>query len=73
LLCDEEGNPVSTEVFTGNTTDPQTFLSQVEKVAQRFECQEVTYAACEVGRRIDKNPVLIRKLHGLRDQYGVLC
>lgn len=43
LLCDEEGNPVSTEVFAGNTTDPQTFLSQVEKVAKRFECQEVTF------------------------------
>ena len=43
LLCAEEGNPVSTEVFAGNTTDPQTFLSQVEKVAKRFECHEVTF------------------------------
>jgi transposase len=43
LLCDEKGVPVSTEVFSGNTTDPQTVLSQIEKVAKRFECQEVTF------------------------------
>ena len=42
LLCDESGNPVSTEVFTGNTQDPQTFYSQINKVANRFGCKRVT-------------------------------
>ena len=43
LLCDEEGNPVSTEVFTGNTADLSTFESQVKKAADRFGCERVTF------------------------------
>jgi transposase len=43
LLCDEYGDPVSTEVFAGNTQDPQTFCSQVKKVADRFGCENVTF------------------------------
>lgn len=43
LLCDEYGEPVSTEVFAGNTQDPKTFISQVEKVAERFGCKRVTF------------------------------
>jgi len=42
-LCDEEGEPVSTEVFRGNTQDTQTFGSQVRKASQRFGCQRVTF------------------------------
>lgn len=42
MLCDEYGEPVSTEVFTGNTQDQKTFESQVKKVAERFGCKEVT-------------------------------
>ena len=42
-LCDESGEPVSTEVFEGNTTDPKTFAAQVKKVAQRFGCERVTF------------------------------
>lgn len=42
MLCDEFGEPVSTEVFRGNTQDPKTFESQVRKVAERFGCKEVT-------------------------------
>jgi len=37
-----EGTPVSTEVFRGNTLDPQTFGAQVRKASQRFGCQRVT-------------------------------
>lgn len=48
LLCDESGEAVSTEVFAGNTHDPQTFASQVRKVAERFGCKEVTF----VGDRL---------------------
>ena len=43
LLCDEEGTPVSTEVFRGNTQDPKTFGAQVRKVSQRFGCERVTF------------------------------
>lgn len=43
LLCDEVGDPVSIEVFSGNTQDPKTFFLQVGKVAQRFGVQQVTF------------------------------
>lgn len=43
LLCDESGEPVSTEVFEGNTTDPKTFGAQVKKAAERFGCERVTF------------------------------
>jgi hypothetical protein len=43
LLCDEEGTPVSTEVFRGNTQDPRTFGAQVRKASQRFGCERVTF------------------------------
>lgn len=43
LLCDEQGEPVSTEVFRGNTQDTATFASQVKKASLRFGCQEVTF------------------------------
>jgi hypothetical protein len=43
LLCDQEGEPVSTEVFRGNTQDPATFASQVKKASERFGCERVTF------------------------------
>jgi hypothetical protein len=43
LLCDEKGEPVSTEVFAGNTADLSTFESQVQKAAGRFGCERVTF------------------------------
>ena len=42
LLCDERGEPVSTEVFAGNTRDTETFDSQVAKALERFGCHRVT-------------------------------
>jgi hypothetical protein len=43
LLCDEHGEPVSTEVFRGNTQDTQTFGGQVKKASERFGCERVTF------------------------------
>ena len=43
LLCDPQGEPVSTDVFRGNTQDPQTFAAQVNKASQRFGCERVTF------------------------------
>ncbi|MGH9904839.1 MAG: IS1634 family transposase [Pyrinomonadaceae bacterium] len=42
LLCDAEGEPVSVEVFQGNTSDVKTFAQQIQKVAKRFGCERVT-------------------------------
>jgi Transposase DDE domain len=43
LLCDEDGQPVSIEVFPGNTADPHTFASQLEKVTVRFGVTAITF------------------------------
>src|SRR5437867_5689477 len=43
LLCDEEGHPISIEVFPGNTQDPHTFAAQLAKVKARFGVKEITF------------------------------
>ena len=43
LLCNAQGQPLSIEVFTGNTNDTATMASQIRKVAQRFGGGEVTF------------------------------
>jgi hypothetical protein len=43
LLCDEHGEPVSTEVFAGNTGDLATFAAQIRKAGEHFGCERVTF------------------------------
>jgi len=43
LLCDEDGHPVSIEVFPGNTQDPHTVAAQLEKVKARFGVTAITF------------------------------
>jgi transposase len=42
LLCDDQGSPVSIEVFPGNTGDPKTVASQVAKIKTRFSADQIT-------------------------------
>ncbi len=41
LLCAPDGSPVAIEVFDGNTADPMTLATQVEKLKQRFRLDHV--------------------------------
>ena len=41
LLCAPDGCPVAIEVFEGNTGDPMTLATQVEKLKQRFALDHV--------------------------------
>jgi hypothetical protein len=43
LLCDEDGQPVSIEVFPGNTQDPHTVAAQVDKLKGRFGVTTITF------------------------------
>jgi len=43
LLCDGQGRALSVEVFVGNTGDPQTVGSQIQKVVERFGGKGVTF------------------------------
>jgi hypothetical protein len=45
LLTNAAGVPVAIEAFAGNTADPATFQSQVEKVKERFGVGEVVWVA----------------------------
>jgi transposase len=41
LLCAPDGCPVAIEVFEGNTADPMTLASQIDKLKQRFHLDHV--------------------------------
>jgi transposase len=60
LLCDDEGIPVSVDLFTGNTSDPKTLGQQVRKVADEFGCRKVTF----VG---DRGMIRSRQIDEIKD------
>src|SRR6266699_339816 len=41
LMCTADGCPLAVEVFEGNTADPMTLSSQIDKLKQRFHLQRV--------------------------------
>ena len=41
LLCNREGCPVAAEVFEGNTADPGTLATQLEKLRKRFSLSRI--------------------------------
>ena len=43
LLCDKAGDPVSIEVFKGNTSDPKTVEPQLKKLKDRFGIKKVVF------------------------------
>jgi hypothetical protein len=63
LLCDELGEPVSVEVFRGNTSDLKTFANQIAKVAGRFGCERVTM----VG---DRGMIKSAQIEQLKEREG---
>jgi hypothetical protein len=64
LITDREGCPVAVEVFAGNTADPATVASQVDKLKQRFCLRDVVLVGDRgmlTSARIDA----LRKLGGM--------
>lgn len=43
LLTSQDGEPLSVQVFRGNTADPQTVAQQIEKLAVRFGVKEIIF------------------------------
>ncbi len=43
LLCDDKGFPLSIEEFKGNTQDPKTLSTQIDKVKNCFGAENVTF------------------------------
>lgn len=64
LLTDARGVPVAVEVFAGNTSDPQTVATQVDKLRTRFHLERVVL----VG---DRGMLTSARIDALRKQGGV--
>lgn len=65
LLCNASGCPVAVEVFKGNTGDPKTLASQIEKVRTRFGLKRVIFVGDRgmiTSKRIDEE---LRGVEGL--------
>ena len=65
LLCNAEGCPVATEVFEGNTADPNTLHVPIEKLRKRFGVSRVVLVGDRgliTSRRIDEE---LRDVEGL--------
>ncbi len=65
LLCNGEGCPVAIEVFEGNTGDPKTLGSQINKLRERFGLGRVVLVGDRgmiTSKRIDEE---LRDLDGL--------
>lgn len=65
LLCNGEGCPVAIEVFEGNTADPKTLGSQIEKLTKRFGLKRVILVGDRgliTQKRIDEE---VRDVEGL--------
>jgi transposase len=65
LLCNAAGCPVAIEVFEGNTADPNTLASQIEKVRRRFRVRRVVFVGDRgmlTSRRIEEE---LRDVEGL--------
>lgn len=41
LICSKDGCPIAVEVFAGNTSDPATLKSQIDKLKQRFRLKRI--------------------------------
>lgn len=64
LLTDRNGEPVSVQVYEGNTSDPETVGDQVRKLAERFGAQDVVLVG-DRGMIKAKGKELLRE-HGFR-------
>lgn len=43
LLCDRDGRPIAVEVFEGNTGDPSTMRTQIDKLRKRFGLKQIIF------------------------------
>ncbi len=64
LVTDREGRPVAIEVFAGNTGDPSTVATQVEKIRSRFGLRDVVL----VG---DRGMLTSARIEALKEVGGI--
>ncbi len=64
LTTDQEGRPIAVEVFAGNSSDPATVASEVERIKQRFQLAEVVL----VG---DRGMLTSARIKALEEHGGI--
>jgi len=65
LLCDQEGYPVSIEVFEGNTSDNKTVGAQLEKLQKRFKINRLVF----VGDKGMLKSIQVEQIKGMDWHY----
>jgi len=60
LLTDSQGEPVSIQVYRGNTSDVKTFAQQVHKVKKELGCQGVTLVGDRGMIRTDQKEAAVK-------------
>jgi transposase len=65
LLCDEDGYPISVQVFKGNTQDPETISDQLQKLKSNFGIEHVVM----VGDRGMIKSTSIDEINALKWHY----
>ena len=68
LLCNTQGQPLSIEVFAGNTQDPATMASQIRKVAQRCRRSDSQIGGGAVTSVGDRGMIRGRQIKDLATQ-----
>jgi transposase len=63
LLTDSEGDPITVQVFPGNTTDGATFIEQVDRAAERFKVSDVIWVG---DRGMIKKPQIDSLSEGMK-------
>ena len=64
LLTDERGRPLAVEAFAGNTADPATLETQIDKVRRRFGLTELVLVA-------DRGMLTTARIERLRELGGI--
>lgn len=57
LICNAQGCPIAIEVFAGNTADPNTLATQIDKIRNRFNLKRVVIVSDRgliTGKRIEE-------------------
>lgn len=60
LLTDSQGEPISIQVYRGNTSDPKTFGQQVHKLKQELGCAGVTLVGDRGMIRADQKAAALK-------------
>src|SRR5258705_307069 len=69
LVCTSEGCPVAVEVFAGNTADPATVASQVDKLKHRYGIEKLAEATTRARNRLKGTEAIALRVGRVIDHF----